>query len=141
MPETLDTSAGALTSRGLFAMFRPDYTNLAVWIPDAAASGGRRLNPEAFTLSTDFRQGTLSRNALRGSGMSQADVSLRREFRLREPFSATLAAQAFNVLNQTSFANRSSNAGGYLNGPFFGVATRQQNCGPRTVQFILQLLF
>jgi len=154
LPETLDTeTTDALTSRGFFAQVRPDYTGQPVWISDTNAPGGRRLNPNAFVMPADFRQGTLGRNSLRGFPMSQVDLSLRRVIHLTEKTSLSLNAQAFNMLNSANFANPSALEGASLASPNFGVVTRIvadsggggsaffRRGGPRSVQFSLRLSF
>ncbi|MEP7365104.1 MAG: carboxypeptidase regulatory-like domain-containing protein [Acidobacteriota bacterium] len=153
-PETLDTAeTEALTSRGFFAQVRPDYTGQPVWIEDVNAPGGRRLNPNAFVMPTDFRQGTLGRNSLRGFPMSQVDLSVRRMIRLSEGVSLSMNMQAFNLLNSGNFANPSPLEGASLASPNFGVVTRIvtdgagggsaffRRGGPRSVQFSLRLSF
>jgi hypothetical protein len=121
--ETLSAS-GATTTRGLFSMVRPDYTGKPLWLTDSKAPGGKRLNPAAFAAPTDFRQGTLGRNAIRGFPMKQLDLSLRRQVNWGERLRVSLMAQGFNILNQPSFANPSANEGANLASPLFGLATR-----------------
>jgi hypothetical protein len=47
--------------------------------------------------------GNAGRNILRGPGLFSIDLSLSRNFRLREGWSLSLEAQSFNVLNHTQF--------------------------------------
>lgn len=87
-----------------------------IWKGDPSVPGGRRLNPGAFTLPADSLQGDLSRNSIRGFGMSQLDLSLRRRVRLRGRASAHLRVNAFNVFNHASLADPER----YLSSPLFG---------------------
>lgn len=151
IPEVLDTTTGALTTRGLFAQVRPDLTGLPLWIADPSVPGGQRLNPAAFSIPTDFRQRSLGRNVIRGHALAQADLSLRRVFRLGERATVSFAAQALNVLNRANFANPSATEGLNLASPNFGVVTNIvtdaagggyfSRGGPRSVQFSLRLGF
>ncbi len=104
--------------------FRPDLApNVPVWISDAAAPGGRRLNPRAFLRPPQGAQGSLGRNALPGFGMSQLDLELRREFALSEHRTIEFRLQAFNALNHPNFADPLK----YRNSPYFGEPTSMLN--------------
>jgi hypothetical protein len=150
--ETLSSSG--TTTRGLFSMVRPDYTGQPVWTSDQQAPGGQRLNKAAFAAPSDFRQGNLGRNVIRGFPMRQVDLSLRRQVDWGERWRVSIMAQAFNVLNQPTFANPALNEGANLGSPLFGLATRVLNeggpggggsffraGGSRSVQFALRLQF
>ena len=110
---------------------------------------GRRLNRAAFDSPTGYAQGNLGRNALRGFGMSQLDLSLRRQMTLGEQRVLHLAVQAFNLLNTPSFANPSRNEGASMTSANFGVASRSQfgggslyqTGGPRSLQLSLRFQF
>lgn len=93
----------------------------SIWIADASAPGGRRLNPEAFAIPPVGQQGTLGRNAIRGFPLRQIDLSLRRRLAMAGPVDLTLRIDAFNVLNTTNFGD----PGGNFNpaSPTFGRAT------------------
>lgn len=148
--QTAATPAG----RGLFAQVRPNYNGLPVWVDDPSAPGGRRLNRDAFTSPSGFGQGNLGRNSIRGFGLTQLDLTLRREVRLAEQRSLHVSVQAFNVFNQANFANLTRNEGANMTSANFGVANRMQNQGigggfsavsrtggPRSVQLALRLQF
>lgn len=98
-------------------VFRPNYVfGQPVWISDASAPGGRRLDPNAFQAIPGGVQGNLGRNAFYGFGMSQFDLALRRELFRRERRSLLLRIEAFNALNHANFADPVQ----YLSGPLFG---------------------
>ena len=103
-----------------------------IWIVDPAAAGGRRLNPDAFTLPAAGQQGNAGRNRLRGFPFSQVDLAIRRAFRLRERLRLSVRAEAFNVLNHPNFLNPS--ADDRLGSPDFGRATQMANRGFGGVQ-------
>src|SRR5262249_33664455 len=54
---------------------------------------------------TPLRQGTLSRNALRGFPLFQTDLSLRRKIGLTERFGLLLRIDMFNIFNHPNFAS------------------------------------
>jgi hypothetical protein len=77
--------------------------NVPVWLADANAPGGRRLNPAAFSLPPLGQQGTLGRNALRAFAQRQIDLTVRREFILSDKLKLQFRADAFNVFNSPNF--------------------------------------
>ena len=70
---------------------------------------GKRINPPAFSLPHDLRQGTLGRNALRGFPLSQFNLALRRRFNFTDDVRLTLGAEADNVFNHPNFAAPAGN--------------------------------
>lgn len=71
----------------------PDYR-----LPD------RQFNPAAFAAPPPGQYGSLGRNALRGPGFAQVDLSLFKNFALTEKTSLQFRAEAFNVFNHPNFA-------------------------------------
>jgi hypothetical protein len=135
-------------------IFRPNLVaGEPVWIADAQAPGGRRLNPVAFAAIDG--QGSLGRNAITGFGMAQIDLAVRRIFRIAEKCSVELRAEAFNALNQPAFGDPVR----FLVDPLFGLSPSMQNLmlgsgtpssgltpafqtgGPRSLQLLLRLHF
>jgi hypothetical protein len=136
-----------------------------LWIEDAAAPGGRRLNPLAFVAPAAGRQGSLERNSLRSFSARQIDLALRRTFGLGDKFKLQIRGEAFNLLNWTNFGFPSASCGSNCNVAGFGVptstlgrslsgntATNQtgpsagfnslyQTGGPRSLQFALKLIY
>ena len=135
-----------------------------VWIDDPTAPGGKRLNPAAFVVlpanSVVTSQGTLGRNALRGFGWSQLDMTLRREFPVNHGVRTQVRVDFFNVMNTPSFAfTPGSNGPLDVTSPLFGRSTSTLNNslgsggaqggysplyqigGPRTIQLSLKVLF
>ena len=108
----------------LMNAFRPNLVaGQPLWISDPNAPAHRRLNPAAFSAAPYEQQGNLGRNVLTGFGMSQLDLALRREFRLREQKRLQIRLEAFNALNQPNFADPVR----YLNSPVFGQSTSMLN--------------
>ncbi|MCC6857380.1 MAG: TonB-dependent receptor [Bryobacterales bacterium] len=144
------------TGVALANAFRPDLVaGEPVWISDAAAPGGLRLNRAAFRLAPAGVQGGLGRNAITGFGMTQLDLALRRHFPLGAERSLELRIEAFNALNHPNFADPN----GYLSSPLFGqslsllnlmlgtgspgsgLAPMLQTGGARSVQAVLRFRF
>ena len=65
-------------------------------ITDPNLAGGKEINKAAFAVPTGAVQGDLGRNALRGFGATEVDLTLRRQFRLRERLALQLRAGTFN---------------------------------------------
>ncbi len=90
-------------------LLRPDLVPGApLYIKDATAPGGWRINREAFRFPQEgerLRQGTLGRNALRGFGFSQVDVAMSRQFTLTDRLNIQLRAELFNLFNQPNFGD------------------------------------
>ncbi len=117
--------------------------------------GGRIINSAAFVKATNSAgtaiQGDVGRNSARAFDAVQADVSLRREFRLSERVGLQFRAEAFNLLNHPIFGDVYN----YLpNGPAkFGwaydtesvqlgtLSSLYQQGGPRSLQLALKLHF
>jgi hypothetical protein len=96
-----------------FLYVRPDVVAGApLYINDAAAAGGRRINAAAFSIPQDpqdLRQGTLGRNALRGFPLAQFNLALRRRFKFTDDVRLTLGVEAANIFNHPNFAAPAGN--------------------------------
>jgi hypothetical protein len=90
-----------------------------IWLRDETVPGGAKLNPSAFAAPALGLQGSLGRNALRGFGLTQVDLSARRTFGLGEKFKLQLRGEAFNILNTPNFGFPAASFG--FSG--FGIAT------------------
>ena len=145
----------ATAGYGPFSAQRPDLVpGVPLWISDPNVAGGKRINAAAFSVPSGTVQGDLGRNVLRGFGATQVDLTLRRQFKLRERISLQARADLFNVFNHPNFAPPIN----YLSSPQFGQSTQMlgtslgsggqgglsplfQIGGPRSVQLALKLLF
>ena len=64
---------------------RPNLVSgVPLWIANPNVAGGEEINKAAFTTPTGPVQGDLGRNALRGFGATNVDLTLRRQFKLYE---------------------------------------------------------
>ncbi len=88
---------------------RAILVNPAQAVIDAPVTGGVQiLNPAAFAAPASGQLSNLGRNAFRGPGLYNADVSLSRRFRLAnlgETGRLTVRADAFNLLNHANLNN------------------------------------
>lgn len=140
---------------GVSSTSRPDLLQeVPVWIDDPSTGGGRRINPNAFSIPVG-RQGNLGRNALRGFPVWQVDLSARRRFSLTEQLKLEFRTDFFNVFNHPNFGDPIVN----LRNSLFGRSTQMfgrslgsggsqggfnplyQIGGPRSIQFSLKLKF
>jgi hypothetical protein len=93
-----------------FLYLRPDLiAGAPFYLNDAAAGGGRSINPAAFSVPQDLRQGSLGRNALRGFPLTQFNLALRRRFNFSEDIRLILGAEVSNIFNHPNFAAPAGN--------------------------------
>jgi hypothetical protein len=126
-----------------------------IYIDDPHSPGGRRINGAAFASAPSNQIGTLGRNALRGPPLNQTDLSLRREFVVKERLRLQARLDAFNLLNHpnfglfnlgvsrtaANFGQASSMYGRGLASGAGGFSPLYQIGGPRTLQLSLKLVF
>jgi hypothetical protein len=141
---------------GASSVQRPNLVSgVPLWVADPNVAEGQKINSAAFVTPTGPVQGNLGRNALRGFGATQVDLTIRRQFRLRERLSLQARADFFNIFNHPNFGPPTN----YMTSPLFGQATQMlgaslgsggqngglnplyQIGGPRSVQLALKLLF
>jgi len=86
--------------------FRPDLVpGVPLYLNDPMFPGGHAINRDAFSVPQQARQGTLSRNALRGFPFAQLDLSLHRRFALTERINLQFRMDVFNVFNHPNFGD------------------------------------
>jgi hypothetical protein len=104
---------------------RPDVVpGVPFYLYPLSAPGGKVINPAAFTTPvTATAQGDLGRNALRGFGATQWDMTVRRQFRLTERIALQARGDFFNILNHPNFGSPIN----YLSSPQFGQSTQTLN--------------
>ncbi len=123
--------------------------------------GGKAINPAAFLPLTATFQGDVRRNALRGFGAFQQDLSVQRELPLTDRVSAQLRAEILNLTNHPNFGNpgTGSTNTNVLNATGFGLSTMSlaqslgaggadggfnpiyQTGGPRAIQLVVKVNF
>ncbi|HTH38091.1 MAG TPA: TonB-dependent receptor [Pyrinomonadaceae bacterium] len=89
----------------------------------------------AAAICTDF--GNVNRNALRGPGQFNIDLSVAKRFQIGDQKSIEFRTEIFNLLNNVNFANPISNLNA---GPDFGKIISTSN-NPRIVQFAARYNF
>jgi hypothetical protein len=84
---------------------RPDLIpGVPLYLHDASLPGETRINTNALSIPNANRQGDLRRNSFRGFSLAQADVAIRRRFRLTEGISLEARVEGFNVFNHPNFS-------------------------------------
>lgn len=81
---------------------RPDL--VAGVNPYIVNSGTLWVNPAAFAVPQPGTFGNLGRNALRGPGISQLDLTLSKRFTITEKTNLEFRAECYNILNHAVFA-------------------------------------
>jgi hypothetical protein len=122
-----------------------------VYIADGNAPGGRRINIAAFAPAAAGIEGNSGRNFARGFDATQTDLTLRREFAIRERAGLQLRIEVYNLFNHPVFGSIYNNLS---NGPqLFGRAYNTQNVqlgglsplyqsgGARSIQLALRFHF
>ena len=142
---------------GADSVQRPNVVpSVPFYLYPSGTPGGKVINAAAFTAPVPATaQGNLGRNALRGFGATQWDLTLRRQFRFTDHLSLQTRGDFFNILNHPNFGNPIN----YLTSPQFGQATQMLNNylgsggqsgglnplyqigGPRSTQLALKLQF
>jgi len=111
--------------------------------------GGKRINNAAFSAPLAGTVGNFPRNSLRGFSAQQVDMTLRRQFAVKESVKLQLRFEVFNIFNHPNFADPSQ----FLSGSTFGVSQSMLNRGlgglsqlyqiggPRSAQIAAKILF
>ena len=140
---------------GANSVQRPDVVPaVPFYVHVSGAPGGKVINAAAFVApAPNTAQGNLGRNALRGFGATQWDITVRRQIRFTDRLALQARADFFNILNHPNFGSPIN----YLSSPQFGQATMMlssylgsggqsgglnplyQVGGPRSVQLALKL--
>ncbi len=125
-PQNFQTING---STGNYYLNPSDYTNTNLLNLDNIAYN------DASQLNGQYTYGTLGRNALRGPGFINLDLSLAKHFYFSEKFDTELRADMFNVFNHANFANPDTN----IDDNTFGQISDTRD--PRIVQLALHVRF
>ena len=108
--------------------------------PQSSSCGSGHLtnciNASAYALPAPYTFGNTARNSLRGPGFVNFDVSLFKNFYLRESVKVQIRAESFNILNHPSFSNPSAT----FNTGAFGSVTSTSN-NNRQIQLAAKILF
>ncbi|MBZ5625222.1 MAG: TonB-dependent receptor [Acidobacteriia bacterium] len=108
----------------------------SVWLPRDQRTADHFFNTAAFTAPAPYTFGNAGRDTIPGPGNNIFDVSLQRQFRVREGHKIEFRAESFNVFNHPNWGIPINNPDF---GPFFGkIATTGD---PRRMQFALRYDF
>ena len=129
------------------AWFTPTYADTSSYNsdccslrPDRTGSGqisnpSRNLwfDPGTFTRPPAFTYGNAGRNILQGPGWANADLSVFKEFKIREGVSLELRGEAFNAFNRTNLANPNASVTSSTAGVITGIVynMRRMQVGAR----------
>ncbi|MBI2690297.1 MAG: TonB-dependent receptor [Acidobacteria bacterium] len=113
---------------------RPNWTGVNATVPNPRPE--LWFDASQFSIPAQYRFGNAPRtyNGLRSDGTAQVDVTLSKNFRIRELFQIQFRAETFNLTNTARFAPPNQSFGN----PQFGQVNAQGN-QPRIVQFSLKL--
>jgi hypothetical protein len=123
-PTYFNPNAGA-SGTGNYYFNPANFSNLAL----------TKLNNVPGNLLTSYTYGTLPRNAFRGPGRTNTDISIAKHFTIREGISVELKGDAFNLFNHTEFKNPDTS----INDMTFGQISTTYD--PRILQLALHLRF
>ena len=136
-----------------------NYNGAQPYVYKAGIPGGRQINPAIFSVTTNpLGVGNAPRNFLRGFGEAQANLAIQRTFPLYERSQFLFRAEAFNIANNPTFGVVNTTCGvttpgatctnvlmgqatNTLSTALGGTAALYQQGGPRSLQFMLKLLF
>jgi hypothetical protein len=116
-----------------------DRTNRLAGNPYAASKGlAAYLNAANFVAQTTGTLGNEQRNAVYGPHFRHLDMSVIKNFQIREALHAEFRAEAFNITNTTNFSTPNATLG---NGNFNTITALSPAYNPRLFQFALKLAF
>jgi len=126
-----------------------NYTGQPIHLYSHLYAGGRALNPAAFSVPTGTGIGNVPRNLLRGFGLEQLNLAIRRDFGITSGLHLQFRAETFNTLNHPNFGYidptlstaQFGQATKMLNQSLGTLSSQYQQGGPRSMQFALKALF
>jgi hypothetical protein len=132
------TQSSNLNSAFGYASQRPNATGVsAATSGDLASRLNGYVNPAAFSQAPQFTFGNISRTlALRGPGTINYDLSVFKNFVIKERLKAQFRAEGLNAFNTPQFSAPNTSFGSSS----FGYITSQQNF-PRQLQLALRFSF
>jgi hypothetical protein len=129
------SSASDVANIGLIGGNNVERPNLAADPNSGPKTPAEWFNTAAFTLPAQYTFGNAGRNIVIGPGLGNLDLSLQKEWALRENQAIQFRFDTFNALNHPNF-----NLPGRIFGASdFGVVTSAQDA--RELQFALRLTF
>ncbi|MEZ5351306.1 MAG: TonB-dependent receptor [Bryobacteraceae bacterium] len=115
---------------------RPDSTGVDATLDSSQRTIRRWFDPAQFTRPNEIRFGNLGRNTLFGPGRVNFDLSMFKDFAIRERGKLQFRAEAFNLFNTPQFAQPNATIGASNAGVISGIVGN-----PRQLQLALRLQF
>jgi hypothetical protein len=112
---------------------RPNATGLPVF--SGTQTLDRWFNTAAFAVAPAYTLGSASRFPLHGPGLENWDLSLQRNFMIREAVKLQFRGEFFNAFNHANF----NNPNGTVTSPSFGAINSAQ--AGRVTEIVLRLFF
>jgi hypothetical protein len=91
---------------------RADYIGGDINLPSDQRNANRWFNTAAFALEPADRLGNSGSNTIQGPGLYLWDVSLRKQFSIRERYKLQFRADSFNVMNHVNFRSLQTQVNG-----------------------------
>jgi hypothetical protein len=138
------TASGTSLNAGPDNLQTADQLTANVQQTGGIGAGQYYYNPSAFAPVTAVRFGNMGRNVLRGPGVFNTDLSLFREFPIKERLHLEFRTDCFNMTNTPKFSNPNGNAS---SGTFMQVTSTISTSGgtalstERQFRFGLRLVF
>jgi carboxypeptidase family protein len=106
-------------------------------------NGIQYYNPAAFALPAPGSYGSIERNAFYGPGFASVDLSVFKNFKIKERYSIQFRSEIFNIFNRLNMGNPDGSiSGGLISGTRHGGDAPGIGYGePRNIQFVLKFLF
>ena len=106
-------------------------------------NGIQYYNPAAFALPAPGSYGSIARNAFYGPGFASVDLSVFKNFKIKERYSIQFRSEIFNIFNRLNMGNPDGSvSGGLITGTRHGGDAPGIGYGePRNIQFVLKFLF
>ena len=106
------------------------------YLPEDQRTADRWFNTDAFVAPPAFTFGNAGRNSVYGPGLWKTDVTVQREFPVREDVRLEFRAEAYNVFNVTNYGTPER----FVNTPQFGSVIMAATPA-RQIQFVGRLKF
>ena len=150
--QEIDSTTGSFYYGGLdYNPAEPAYLYGSQYPGGKAINGGANntVNPAFMAPTTANVIGNAPRNFVRGFGLAQFNLAVRRQFAIYKETSLQFRAEAFNVFNHPAFGYIDSYIGDTtfgqattsLNGSLGTMAAQYQQGGARSMQFSLRARF
>ena len=155
LPVDVTQQVSGVTASGESIIYHPDRVPNTPLYVSGDYPGGRAINFNAFS-TTNNTEGDAGRNIARAFDAVQADMTVRRDFPIKEQFGVEFRMEGYNIFNHAIFGSvyNSLSSGPLSTGPTaFGLAYNTENSqlgglgqiyqvgGPRSLQASLKLHF